>query len=345
VKEKKHRQENMKEFIEGLPKAELHLHIEGTFEPELMFHIAGRNGIQLKFSGVEELKAAYNFNNLQEFLDIYYEGAGVLIKERDFYDLTYSYLKKATQENILHAEIFFDPQTHTARGIDFPVFFNGIYAAMQDAQKEFQISSQLILCFLRHLDEASAMQTLEGALPFRDKIVGVGLDSSELGNPPEKFREVFRRAKQMGLKTVAHAGEEGPVSYVKGALEHLQVDRIDHGNRSVDDPGLIAELVSRQIPLTLCPLSNLKLQVVKDLAEHPLKKLLHQDVRVTVNSDDPAYFGGYINQNYLAIQQALELTKEEVVKLAENSFHASFISDGQKQEYLNRIREYVAGSD
>lgn len=332
----------MKSFIDGLPKAELHLHIEGTYEPELMFSIADRNKLQMKYKNVDQIRAAYRFNNLQEFLDIYYEGARVLIHEQDFYDLTMEYLKRARSQNILHAEIFFDPQTHLERGVEFPVFFSGIYSAIKDAGRELNISAQLIMCFLRHLDEASAIETLRQAEPFLDKISGVGLDSSEVGNPPEKFREVFRMAKQKGLLAVAHAGEEGPESYVWGALEHLQVDRIDHGNRSINDEALLRIIVDRKIPLTLCPLSNLKLKVVHNLADHPLKKLLDRGVIATVNSDDPAYFGGYINENYLSIQEALGLSREEVVQLARNSFLASFIGEEKKKEYLAQIDQYVS---
>jgi adenine deaminase len=333
---------NLDQFINDMPKAELHLHIEGTFEPEQMFEIAGRNGCKLKYESIGQLKAAYNFNNLQEFLDIYYEGANVLIKERDFYDLAMAYFHRANQQKVLHAEIFFDPQTHTSRGVSFATAFNGIYSAMVDAKKNLDISTRLILCFLRHLDASSAMKTLEEAIPFRDRIIAVGLDSSEMDNPPEKFKEVFERARQLGFLTVAHAGEEGPASYVRGALEHLCVDRIDHGNRSIEDPGLITELVDKRIAMTICPLSNLKLKVVKKMEDHPLHKLLKMGLAVTVNSDDPAYFGGYINENYRAVYKALNLTKDDIVQLAQNSFEAAFITDEEKKNFIGRLTSYVS---
>ncbi len=320
----------MEELIAISPKAELHLHIEGTFEPELMFRIAGRNGISLKYKSVDELRKAYEFNNLQEFLDIYYTGASLLQTEEDFYDLTMEYLKKAARENIVHTEIFFDPQTHTSRGVPFAVVINGIHKALKDGEKlrvkdhDRGITSNLIMCFLRHLSEDDAFKTLSEAIPFKDKIIAVGLDSSEVGHPPAKFKNVFEAALKEGFKTVAHAGEEGPAGYVREAIELLKVSRIDHGNRSISDPALIDEIVKRGIPLTMCPLSNQKLKVQANLAGHPLKEMMDKGVIVTVNSDDPAYFGGYLNENYLAISKALNLTEDDIRKLIENSFRGSF---------------------
>ncbi|MHC1779404.1 MAG: adenosine deaminase [Bacteroidales bacterium] len=320
----------MEELIAKSPKAELHLHIEGTFEPELMFRIAGRNGINLKYKSVDELRKAYEFNNLQEFLDIYYTGASLLQTEEDFYDLTMEYLKKAARENIVHTEIFFDPQTHTSRGVPFAVVINGIHRALKDGEKlrvkdhDRGITSKLIMCFLRHLSEEDAFKTLSEAIPFKDKIIAVGLDSSEVGHPPAKFKNVFEAALKEGFKTVAHAGEEGPAEYVWEAIELLKVSRIDHGNRSISDPALIDEIVKRGIPLTMCPLSNQKLKVQANLADHPLKEMMDKGVIVTVNSDDPAYFGGYLNENYLAISKALNLSEAQINKLIENSFRGSF---------------------
>jgi adenine deaminase len=329
------------EFIAQIPKAELHLHIEGTFEPELMFTIAARNHIKLAYENVDSLRKAYHFKNLQEFLDIYYIGSRVLQKEVDFYDLTMAYLRKAASQQVAHAEIFFDPQTHLENNIPFTVFFNGIYRATVDAEKQYQIHSELIMCFLRHLSEGYAFFTLEQSLPFRDKILGIGLDSSELGNPPIKFKNVFTQAKSMGFKLVAHAGEEGPASYIWDALDHLYVHRIDHGNRTKDDEQLMLEIAEKRIPLTMCPLSNLKLAVVKNLKDHPLKDLLDKKVFVTVNSDDPAYFGGYINENIYALQQALDLTHDDIIVLARNSFEASFISQDKKDYYFTMIDNFV----
>lgn len=320
----------MEELIEKSPKAELHLHIEGTFEPELMFRIAGRNGIILKYKSVDELRKAYEFNNLQEFLDIYYTGASLLQTEEDFYDLTMEYLKKAANQNIVHTEIFFDPQTHTSRGVPFAVVINGIHRALKDGEKlrvkdhDRGITSNLIMCFLRHLSEDDAFKTLSEAIPFKDKIIAVGLDSSEVGHPPAKFKNVFEAALKEGFKTVAHAGEEGPAGYVWEAIELLKVSRIDHGNRSISDPALINEIVKREIPLTMCPLSNQKLKVQANLAGHPLKEMMDKGVIVTVNSDDPAYFGGYLNENYLAISKALNLSDAQISRLISNSFKASF---------------------
>jgi adenine deaminase len=331
--------ENLKKYIEEIPKAELHLHIEGSFEPELLFEMARRNGISIKFKTVEELRDAYSFNNLQEFLDIYYAGASSLIHEQDFYDLTMAYLKKAHAQNIVHTEIFFDPETHTDRGIAFETVFNGITRALDDGEKETGITSRLIMCFLRHLDETSAMKTLQMALPYKDRIVAVGLDSSEKGHPPSKFQRVFEKAMEEGFITVAHAGEEGPADYVYEAINLLKVARIDHGNRSIDDPALLKILADRQIPLTMCPLSNLKLKVQSDLTGHPLKKMMDQELLVTVNSDDPAYFGGYINENFFAIADALNLNREDIRKLAVNSFKASFLDEEAKQKWINKIRQ------
>lgn len=331
----------MLNFINGLPKAELHLHIEGTLNPELMFKIAKRNNIQIKYNSVVELRKAYDFGNLQDFLNLYYQGAEVLIHEIDFYEMTWEYLEIAHEQNVLHCEMFFDPQTHTSRGVQFDTVINGIYNAMKDAEIKFGISTKLILCFLRDMDEASAIKTLQDALLHKDKIIAVGLDSAEVGNPPSKFKNVFNIAHQEGFLTVAHAGEEGPSDYVWEALEHLKVSRIDHGNNSLNDEALIDELAKSQIPLTVCPLSNLKLKVVDDLKNHPLKKMIEKNLLVTINSDDPAYFGGYINENYLAIAEALNLSKEELARLARNSFRASFFEDGLKEKMMAKVDEYL----
>lgn len=327
-------------FITDIPKAELHVHIEGTLEPELLFHLAERNKVSLKHKTVEALRQAYNFHNLQSFLDVYYEGAGVLLKEQDFYDLTLAYLEKARSQNVLHTEIFFDPQTHTSRGVTFDTVFRGIRKALDEGQKELGISSNLILCFLRHLSEEDAFRTLEQALPYKDSIIGVGLDSSENGHPPSKFKKVFEEARNEGFLTVAHAGEEGPADYVWEALDLLNISRIDHGNNSLHDEILIQKLVHRKIPLTVCPLSNHKLKVVSDLQYHPLKKMLDLGIVATVNSDDPAYFGGYVNENFLAVANHLNLTKEQIVVLAKNSFLASFISDEMKQYFIGEVEQF-----
>lgn len=330
----------IEDFISGLPKAELHLHIEGTFEPELMFRIAERNRIQLKYSSVDELKAAYNFNNLQEFLDIYYSGANVLIEEQDFYDLTWAYLLKINSQNVLHTEIFFDPQTHTSRGVLFSKVISGIHRALEDGHKKLGINYRLIMSFLRHLSEISAFQTLGEALPYKSLITGVGLDSSEKGHPPNKFERVFVKAREEGFLTVAHAGEEGPSEYVWEALNLLHVSRIDHGNRSLEDPELADELVMLKMPLTVCPLSNLKLKVVHDMTKHPLREMLEKGMLATVNSDDPAYFGGYINENYLAVAVALNLTKNQIAQLARNSFAASFLSEKDKLKMIDKVDRF-----
>ena len=330
----------IEDFIKGVPKAELHLHIEGTFEPELMFKIAGRNNVQLKYKSVEEIREAYKFSNLQDFLDIYYEGASCLFKEEDFYELTWAYLEKAASQNVLHSEIFFDPQTHTGRGVKFSTVVDGIHKAISDAGEKLEISANLIMCFLRDLDESAAMETLEEALAYRDRIIAVGLDSAEIGNPPSKFREVFNRAREAGFLTVAHGGEEGPAKYIWEALELLKASRIDHGNHCLDDDKLTDELIRRKIPLTVCPLSNLRLNVIDDMKKHPLRRMMERGLLVSVNSDDPAYFGGYINDNYLTVAKALNLTIEDIYNLARNSFEASFLEESKKVKMLAKIDEY-----
>ena len=335
-------------FVATLPKAELHLHIEGTLEPELAFALAERNGVKLPYASVEALRAAYRFANLQDFLDVYYTGASVLTEQRDFRDLTWAYLVRAHADNVRHAEIFFDPQTHTARGVSFEAVLEGICEALDRARAEFGLSSRLILCFLRHLDEAAAQETLDAAMPYRDRIVGVGLDSAEWGHPPRKFARVFCRAREAGFVPVAHAGEEGPAEYVREALDVLGAVRIDHGNSALDDPGLVADLVARGIPLTVCPLSNLRLCVVDNLAAHPLKRMLDLGLVVTVNSDDPAYFGGYVNDNYVAVARALHLSAADLVRLARNSFEASLLEDRDKQKLIGELDAAAArprGSD
>lgn len=330
----------MEDFIKNIPKAELHLHIEGTFEPELMFEIAQRNKINIKYKSIEELKQAYNFSNLQDFLDIYYEGANVLINEQDFYDLTWAYLQKVHSQNLIHTEIFFDPQTHTDRGIPFDVVISGIDRALKDANEKLGISSKLIMSFLRHLDEASAFKTLQQSLNYKHLITAVGLDSSEKGNPPAKFERVFEQARKEGFITVAHAGEEGPPEYIWETLKLLKVTRIDHGNNCLKDENLVNYLVENKIPLTVCPLSNLELKVVTDLTKHPLKIMMDKGLFVTINSDDPAYFGGYINENYLATAKALNLSKKDIVELAKNSIKASFLNEEEKAEKIERIEKY-----
>ncbi len=321
----------------ALPKAELHIHIEGSLEPELIFALAQRNGLSLPYASVEALREAYAFTNLQSFLDIYYAGASVLLHEADFFDMAWAYLQRAHADNVVHTEIFFDPQTHTARGVDIGVVIAGLKRACDKAQAEFGMTSALILCFLRHLSEEDAFATLEAALPHRAHFIGVGLDSSEVGHPPSKFSRVFARCRELGLRIVAHAGEEGPPPYIWEALNDLKAERIDHGVRSLDDPALVAELARRRTPLTVCPLSNLKLCVVDDLREHPMKKLLDAGLCATVNSDDPAYFGGYLNANFVQTVEALGLSREEVITLARNSFEASFIDEETRQRYLARL--------
>jgi len=330
----------MKNFIQNLPKAELHLHIEGTFEPELLFNIAKRNNITLKYNSVEELKKAYEFDCLQDFLDIYYQGASVLINEQDFYDLTWAYLEKCAEQNIKHTEIMFDPQTHTERGIAFDTVINGIYKATQDAKAKWGITSFLIMSYLRHLSEEDAFKTLEQSKPHTNKIKAVGLDSSEKGNPPSKFKNVFKASVEMGYIPLAHAGEEGNADYVWEAIDILGIKRIDHGNNALQDDTLVKEIIKRDLALTVCPLSNTALQVVKDLKDHPLKKMLDLGLKVTINSDDPAYFGGQLNKNFEEIQKALNLTKEELYLLARNSFQYSLLDDASKKERITELEQY-----
>jgi adenosine deaminase len=328
-------------LVRSLPKAELHIHIEGSLEPSMMFELAQRNRVELPYASVDALRKAYQFENLQSFLDLYYAGAQVLQTEQDFYDLTWAYLQNCAAENVRHTEIFFDPQTHTDRGIPFEVVHGGITQALRTAQTQLGVSSALILCFLRHLSAEAAMATLEQALPYGDSFVAVGLDSSEMGHPPSKFQAVFDRARAEGFLTVAHAGEEGPPDYIWQALHLLKVARIDHGVRCVEDPALVEYLVEHQIPLTVCPLSNIKLCVFESMAQHNLKQLLEHGLCVTVNSDDPAYFGGYLEENFDASQKALGLTNTQLSQLAKNSFVASFLSDDVKQRYLNEIDQIV----
>ncbi len=330
----------LKSFIEKMPKIELHLHIEGSFEPELMFAIAQRNNIKLPYKSVDEVKNAYNFNNLQEFLDIYYAGASVLLYEKDFYDLTWAYLTKIHSENVMHTEIFFDPQTHTDRGVSFDTVIKGIHKALEDAKEKYDISYKLIMSFLRHLPEGAAFKTLEQALLYSSWIDGVGLDSSEVGNPPSKFEKVYAVAKQAGFKLVAHAGEEGPAEYVYEALDLLKIDRIDHGNRSLENTDLVDRLVSEKIALTVCPLSNLKLKVVEDMKNHPLRVMLDKGLVATVNSDDPAYFGGYMNDNFMAVAEALNLSKDDLYRLSINAVHGSFADIERKVVMQQQIDAY-----
>lgn len=331
-------------FIRGLPKAELHLHIEGSLEPEQMFEFARRNGVDLPFASVEEVRAAYAFSNLQDFLDIYYQGARVLLARQDFHDLAMAYFHRVAADGATHAEIFFDPQTHTDRGVPFGVVAEGLLSGMDAAEAELGVTSKLILCFLRHLSEEAAFATLAEAEPYLDRIVAVGLDSSEVGHPPSKFARVFAAARAKGLKVVAHAGEEGPPDYVYQALDLLEVDRIDHGNRALEDDALTERLVRQGMTLTVCPLSNLKLCVVDDLAAHPLKRMLALGLRATVNSDDPAYFGGYLAQNWIETAKATGLTRDELVTLARNSFVGSFLAPDEIAQRLVEIDRYVAGA-
>ncbi|MFD1192402.1 adenosine deaminase [Phenylobacterium conjunctum] len=332
---------SLADFIKALPKAELHMHIEGSLEPELMFALAARNKIALPFKSVEEVRAAYAFSNLQDFLDIYYQGAQVLLTEEDFQDLAMAYFRRLAAEGGVHAEIFFDPQTHTDRGLPFKVAIDGLLAGMDRARTELGITSKLILCYLRHLDEDAAFATLKAAEPWLDRIEGVGLDSSEVGHPPSKFARVFAASRERGLKLVAHAGEEGPPAYVYEALDLLKVDRIDHGNRSLEDAALTQRLVREGMTLTVCPLSNLKLCVVNDLKAHPLKRMLDLGLKATVNSDDPAYFGGYLADNYLQTAQALDLTRAEIVTLARNSFEGAFLSEAEKAGYIGKLEAFT----
>jgi adenosine deaminase len=323
-------------FIRGLPKAELHIHIEGSLEPELMMTLAKRNDVTLRYPSIEALRAAYRFSSLQDFLDLYYEGMRVLLHEQDFHDLAMAYFARVAAQNVRHAEIFFDPQGHTGRGVPFRTVIDGLTRARVDAERRWGVTSALILCFLRHLDEADAERTLDEALPWRDGFVGVGLDSSEKGHPPSKFQRVFTRARGLGLKAVAHAGEEGPPAYVREALDLLKVDRIDHGNRALEDAELTARLVREQIPLTVCPLSNVRLCNVPDIASHPLRRMLQLGLLATINSDDPAYFGGYIDDNYAA----LSLTRAETMTLARNGFRAAFLDDASRARHLKALDDY-----
>jgi adenosine deaminase len=327
--------ERLPELLQRMPKAELHMHIEGSLEPELMFAVAQRNGIVMNYPNIEALRSAYVFDDLQSFLDIYHAGTLVLRTEADFYDMTHAYLARAAADNVLHAEIFFDTQTHTGHGVSADIVINGLYRACIDAQSEFGMSASLILCFLRHLSEQQAFECLEQALPHRDKLVGVGLASSEIGHPPEKFSRVFARARALGFRLVAHAGEEGPPAYIWSALDDLKVERIDHGVQAMRDPSLMARLVRDRIPLTVCPLSNLKLGVVRTLDEHSLGRMLETGIVATVNSDDPAYFGGYINQNFMQTFAALGLGAQQAYQLAHNSFAASFIDDVVRRRYID----------
>jgi adenosine deaminase len=331
-------------FVRGLPKAELHMHVEGSLEPELMFELARRNGVNLPFKTVEAVREAYAFSNLQDFLDIYYQGARVLLTEDDFKDLALAYFHRLHADGGVHAEIFFDPQTHTERGLPFAVAADGLLAGMAQAQRELGVTSKLILCFLRHLDEDAAFATLRAAEPYLDRITGVGLDSSEVGHPPSKFARVYEAARERGLKTVAHAGEEGPPDYVWQALDLLEVDRIDHGNRSLEDDALIRRLVEDGMTLTVCPLSNLKLCVTPDLAQHPIRHMLDLGLRATVNSDDPAYFGGYLLDNYMAVAKAVGLDRAHLTRLARNSFTGSFLEDAEIAARLGQIDAYLADS-
>ncbi|MCV2402678.1 adenosine deaminase [Marinomonas sp. C2222] len=320
-----------------MPKTELHLHIEGTFEPEQMFAIAQRNQVELTYKTVDELREAYQFTQLQDFLDLYYQGMSVLLHEADFYDLTMAYLTKVHSENVVHVEIFFDPQGHLSRGVPFDVQINGIHKALKDAEAKWGMTSKLIMSFLRHLSEVSAFETLEFAKPFLPSIDGVGLDSSEVGHPPEKFANVFKACRDLGLKITAHAGEEGPPEYVWQALDVINVDRIDHGNRALEDENLISEIKKRGLALTVCPLSNLKLCVVKDMKEHPIRTMLQQGLKATVNSDDPAYFGGYMNDNYIALIEKSGITKQELLQLAINGIELSWMDESQKTTHLEQL--------
>lgn len=320
-----------------MPKAELHMHIEGSLEPELIFALAERNGVKLDYASVDELRRAYAFTDLQSFLDIYYAGASVLLKEQDFYDMTWAYLQRAKVDNVRHAEIFFDPQTHTERGVAFGTAISGIDRALKEANAQWGMSSALIMCFLRHLSEEEAFATLEQAMPYREKFIGVGLDSSERGHPPEKFARVFARCKELGLHLVAHAGEEGPPDYIRTALDTLHVERIDHGVRCLEDAALTQRLARDKVPLTVCPLSNIKLRVFDKLVDHNLLRLLEAGLTVTVNSDDPAYFGGYVNDNFVQMFEALPLQKNHAYQLARNSFAASFLDGETKRKYLDEV--------
>ncbi len=335
---------DMKDLIRALPKAELHLHLEGSLEPEMMFELAQRNGVTLKYATVDDIRAAYDFSNLQDFLDLYYQGMGVLLKEVDFYDLTAAYLDRAAADNVRHVEVFFDPQAHMERGITFETVLDGIERALKDGEAKHGITYKLIMCILRHLPEADALELWEIATPHLSRLHGIGLDSSEMGHPPSKFERVFAKARDAGLKLVAHAGEEGPPDYVWEALDLLKIDRIDHGNASAKDTKLIDEIKARGLTLTMCPLSNQRLCVTPDLKDNPLADLLRAGVSVTVNSDDPSYFGGYVNDNYIAIAEALNLSADEIVTLAENSFTGAFLSEAEQAGYLSQIENVQAGA-
>jgi adenine deaminase len=332
----------MEAFLMELPKAELHVHVEGTLEPGLMFEMARRNRVDLPYADEDSVRRAYVFQDLQSFLDIYYAACSVLVTERDFYELTLEYLRRAVSQGVRHAEIFFDPQTHTDRGIEFATVVNGITDALADGERELGVTSRLIMCFLRHLSAEAAMETLETALPHRDAIIGVGLDSSEKDNPPVKFRDVYDRARAEGFLAVAHAGEEGPPEYIWQALDVLEVQRVDHGEKCMEDERLVERLVAEQMPLTVCPFSNVKLRVVPDLRRHRAAQMLHRGLCVTINSDDPAYFGGYIGDNYVGTAQALGLTLDEMTRVARNSFSASFLPDAEKQRHLDTVDAYAA---
>jgi len=334
---------SLESYVKGLPKAELHVHIEGTLEPDLMFELAKRNSVEIPYSTVDDVTAAYSFVDLQSFLDIYYEAASVLVTEQDFYDLMAAYLRRAAADGVRRAEIFFDPQTHTERGVGYDVFMPGFLRAIDDLEGEAGISADLILCFLRHLSGEAACETFREASDYHHRLLGVGLDSSEVGNPPEVFSEAFGLARIAGLRAVAHAGEEGPPAYVTAALDHLKVERIDHGVRSEEDEGLVGRLVESEVPLTMCPLSNLALGVLDRLQDHNLKRLMDRGVKVTVNSDDPAYFGGYIADNYVAVAEALDLSRSDLVQLARNSLEATFASRKDKAGWISELNVYVAG--
>jgi len=335
--------DSRKQLIKEIPKAELHIHIEGSLEPEMMFDLAQRNGVALPYADVDAIRAAYQFNCLQDFLDLYYQGMSVLQTQRDFRDLTWAYMLRCREDNVVHTEIFFDPQGHTGRGVAFETVFEGIWSALREGEEQLGISSRVIMCFLRHLDQADAIATLEEARPFLDRITGVGLDSSEVGHPPNKFLDVFDRAGDLGLKRVAHAGEEGPPEYIYEALDGLRVDRIDHGNRSLEDPALVGRLVELRMPLTVCPQSNLRLAVVKQMKEHPLRAMLAAGLKVTVNSDDPAYFGAYLNDNFNALVDAVDLSEDEIIKLVKNSFRASFLDKETKRQHMETVQALVGG--
>lgn len=332
----------LQQFILAAPKSEIHLHLEGSFEPGLMFEIAKRNQIEIPFNTVDEVKAAYRFNNLQEFLDIYYAGANVLINEQDFFDLTWAYLVKVASQNVKHVEVFFDPQTHTDRGVAFATVITGIYKALEKGKQELGISFRLIMSYLRHLSEEAAFETLEQSLPFKDLIDGIGLDSSEVGNPPEKFEKVFKASAKEGYKLCAHAGEEGPAEYIWGSLDSLKVDRIDHGNRCLDDAKLVKHLADLQMPLTLCPLSNLELKVISDLKDYRLREMMQHNLLVTLNSDDPAYFGGYMNENLIATAEALDLSLVEMATLLKNGFKATWLDEEEKLGWCEMIDDLLA---